>query len=142
MPSVPHFNGGRIDLSMALNAALFGLGVLVVVGIIWRFRGGRMAIVGGGRGLGPWPLDPNRVASRDDLIRAFEYLSLLRCGESARTWHHRAIAESLGGTQSERRTAAERLAALYEQARYAPTSGGEPDWTTAREPLTLLAGAS
>ena len=33
-----------------------------------------------------------RVADREELIRAFEYLSLLRLGEPARHWHHRAIA--------------------------------------------------
>jgi hypothetical protein len=81
------------------------------------------------------------VATREELIRAFEYLSLLRCGEPARAWHHRAIAACLGGTESERRAAAERLAALYEQARYAPAAGGEPDWTAARGPLAELAGA-
>jgi hypothetical protein len=80
------------------------------------------------------------VASRADLIRAFEYLSLARCGEAARSWHHRAIAERLGGAEEERRTAAAGLARLYEQARYAPADHPEPDWTAARRPLTFLAG--
>jgi hypothetical protein len=81
------------------------------------------------------------VATRQELIQAFEYLSLLRCGEPARAWHHHAIADRLGGTEAERREAAERLAALYEQARYAPAAGTEPDWSAARGPLTTLAGA-
>jgi hypothetical protein len=142
MPSAPHFGGGRVDLGGAVNVILVVLGVVVVAGILWHFRGGRISNAGsGGRVLGPWPLDPARVASREELIRAFEYLSLLRCGEPARTWHHRAIAERLGGTEAERRAAAERLATLYEHARYTPVTGGEPDWSAAREPLTLLAGA-
>ena len=109
--------------------------------VFWRLRGGRFTASGEARRpLGPWPVDPAGVKSRADLIRAFEYLSLLRCGEPARTWHHRAIAACLGGTASDRRAAAAQLAELYEQARYAPAGGGEPDWTAARGPLTCPGG--
>jgi hypothetical protein len=59
------------------------------------------------------------VASRADLVRTFEYLSLLRLGLPARAWNHREIAARLGGDESQRR-AAGLLADLYEQARYAP----------------------
>jgi hypothetical protein len=119
--------------------------LLAAVGVVvWRMLGARAAqSLAGRRGLGPWPLDPERVASRGDLIKAFEYLSLLRCGEKARSWHHRAIAAGLGGTEAERRAAAERLAELYEHARYAPEAEPLPDraYTDARRHLTYLAGA-
>jgi hypothetical protein len=142
IPSVGGFTGAGADLRSVANVLLGVIGVAVLFAVIWRLSGGRWSpMIGGRRPLGPWPLDPARVASRNELIQAFEYLTLLRCGEPARTWHHHAIADCLAGTETERRAAADQLASLYEQARYAPASAREPDWATARGPLTLLAGA-
>jgi hypothetical protein len=139
--SAPRFSASGVDLGTAANVLLAVIGVVVVAAVVWRLRGGSLAAdAAGRRPLGPWPLDPSRVATREELIRAFEHLTLLRCGEPARAWHHRAIAAYLGGPEAERRDAAERLAQLYEQARYAPAALSEPDWTAARGPLTLLAG--
>jgi hypothetical protein len=141
LPSVPRFGVAAENLGSAANVFIVLIGVAVAAVVTWRLRGGRISSTSGGRHpLGPWPLDPSQVSTRAEIIRAFEYLSLFRCGESARSWHHRAIAEQLGGSQSDRRAAADRLATLYEQARYTPTAGGEPDWSTAREPLNTLAG--
>jgi hypothetical protein len=143
-PAVRRAEGSAFDAGSIVNVLLVVIGAAVLAVVLWRLRtAGFGGDAGDRRPLGPWPLDPAAVASRDDLIRAFEYLSLLRCGEPARTWHHRAIADCLGGTAEDRRAAAEQLAALYEQARYAPRRRGrpEPDWTAARGPLTLLAGA-
>jgi hypothetical protein len=140
--SLPRFGEGGMSARSATNLTLALLGSAVAVIVIWRLRGGRFSPANEGRRpLGPWPLDPNMVATRADLIRAFEYLSVLQCGDPARTWHHRAIAEQMGGTVADRRTAADRLATLYERARYAPRTGDEPDWSAARAPLVLLAGA-
>lgn len=140
LPSTPHLVAAEMDARAVGNGLLAGVGVMVLAAVVWRLLGGRLApSAGRQRVLGPWPLDPARVASRVELIQAFEYLSLLRCGEPARSWHHRAIAECLSGSEAGRREAAARLAELYEQARYAPANGGEPDWSTAREPLSLLA---
>jgi hypothetical protein len=97
--------------------------------------------------LGPWPVDPAAVASRQELIQAFEYLSLLRFGQAAFAWNHLEIAAHLGegegGSEAERRSAAGRLAALYERARYAPPDGPLPDadLALARRDLCFLAGA-
>jgi len=134
-------SGGMGDAVQLILIVLL-LGAVGVV--LWRMLGARAAqALALRRGLGPWPLDPARVASRGDLIKAFEYLSLLRCGEKARSWHHRAIAAGLGGTEAERRAAAERLAELYEHARYAPETETLSDraYTDARQHLTYLAGA-
>jgi hypothetical protein len=139
--AAPQFSAPSLDVGTAANAALVLFGVAILAGVLWRLRGGTFSAESSRRPLGPWPLDPARVATREDLITAFEYLSLLRCGEPARAWHHRAIAACLGGTAAERRDAAARLATLYEQARYAPTTGREPDWAAARGPLVTLAGA-
>lgn len=85
-------------------------------------------------------LDAGTLTNGADLIRAFETLALLRYGEPARTWHHRATA---AGFAADERDAADRLASLYESARYAP---GEPEPTddqlaAARRDLARLAGA-
>lgn len=94
--------------------------------------------------LGPWPVNPAGVATRQDLVRAFEYLSLLLLGPAARAWNHVEIAARLGAADRERRRMADHLAALYEQARYAP--GDEPlpaaDLDGARHELCLLAGVA
>jgi hypothetical protein len=94
--------------------------------------------------LGPWPVDPKAVASRAEMIRAFEYLSLLRLGRPALHWNHREIADRLGTEDADRRRAAGEIAGLYERARYAP--GDEPlsdeALATFRRDLCFLAGVS
>jgi hypothetical protein len=73
--------------------------------------------------LGPWPVSPDAVSTRQDVVRAFEYLALLRLGPAAVACHHRQLAERLAEQDNDnprRRQAAEMLAWWYEQARYAP----------------------
>jgi hypothetical protein len=117
----------------------FGIGVLVAV-VVWKLLTryvvwGSATAVDSWR-LGPWPVAPATVASRLDLIRAFEYLSLLLLGRQARSWNHREIATRLGSAE------AERLATLYEQARYTPEDEPLPEQAVAefRRDLCLLAG--
>lgn len=85
-------------------------------------------------------LDAGKLTNRADVIRAFESLAILRHGEPARTWHHRATVAEF---PNDERDAADRLANLYESVRYAP---GEPEPTNeqlaaARSDLARLAGA-
>src|SRR5205823_12936238 len=107
-PSAPSvsFSGAApaVDPVGAGQVALVVVALAVAVAVFWRLWAVRAAPAGAARrrALGPWPLDPAAVASRADLIRAFEYLSLARCGEAARSWHHRAIAERLGGAEAAR----------------------------------------
>jgi hypothetical protein len=115
---------------------LLALAVFVLLALVWqRRRQARRA--GAGWKLGPWPVHPAAVRTRDELVRAFEYLSLLRLGPSARSRNHLEIADRLG------LGAALQLARCYEQARYAPPSDPLPDaeLALARRHLTLLAGA-
>jgi hypothetical protein len=98
--------------------------------------------------LGAWPVDPARVASRRELIAAFEYLSLLLLGPAAQTWNHRDIAVNLAEQKPAgppvRENIADRLAGLYELARYAPEEGPLPPeaLAEARRDLCYLAGVS
>jgi hypothetical protein len=129
--------------------ALVSLGVLLVLlwkmGSLARFR----TALGAGDAwrLGPWPVAPAAVATRSDLVRAFEYLALLRLGPDAGTHHHRELAERLarqGHDEPARRQAAEQLAWLYEQARYAPAneSLSADEYIEARHALCFLAGVT
>jgi hypothetical protein len=116
---------------------LLALASFVLLALVWRRR--RQARRGeGGWKLGPWPVNPALVRTRDELVCAFEYLSLLRLGPRARSCNHLAIADRLG------HSAARQLAQVYEKARYAPPTDplANEDLVIARRHLTFLAGAA
>ena len=119
--------------------ALFGVaGWLALRAAKWQANGGA-----GAWSAGPWPVHPSRVFTREDLIRAFEHLALLRLGLKARPLNHVDLAGRLGDT-GDRAEPAARLAHLYEQARYAPADELLPDdeMAAARGDLSTLAGAA
>jgi hypothetical protein len=98
--------------------------------------------------LGPWPVAPNAVHTRGELVRAFEYLALLILGPAARTENHNDLAHQLGADQVDRQQAAQCLARLYEQSRYTPEQAqpeallAEQDQVSAQNALCLLAGVT
>jgi hypothetical protein len=113
----------------------------------WRFAAGRRpepAADGLAGGLAGWPLDPRAIATREDVVRAFEYLSVLICGPGARTWTHATIAEALTKLARTRGEAAVLLARLYELARYAPLTEplGPDELAEARRLVCALAGVA
>src|SRR5262249_13268035 len=118
LPPAPRVGSwGRPSLSGAPSggrALLWALAVAVVLLGLWKAlraaRGPAAAGKGGWR-LGPWPVRPERVASRGDLVRAFEHLACLRLGEDALHRHHLDLGERPG---------AEELARPYGQAPSAP----------------------
>jgi hypothetical protein len=151
LPQVTERDGWRAFWMFVLLAAL----ALVVWRVLARSRA--VDLLGGADvwKLGPWPVQPAAVQTREELIRAFEYLSVLQLGPAARSWHHWAIASGLGRFSGKavsttrwgdgwerRRQAAEQLATLYERARYAPPEEPLPEaaLATARQDLCLLAG--
>lgn len=89
------------------------------------------------------PTLPAVINTRADLIRAYECLGLINGGRPAETWHHRRIADHLSGDDAARHDAANRLADLYEESRYAPAASplAEEQLAAARRDLRLLAGA-
>lgn len=92
-----------------------------------------------------WRMDPRSVSSREDLIRAYEYLALSRLGIAVKSWNHLAIAAGLGNsTDPLRRNAALSLTNTYEHARYAPPEETLPKEVIveARRQLCLLAGVA
>lgn len=71
-------------------------------------------------GLGPWPIDPRKITNRENLIVAFEYLSVLSCGYGAKNWNHVTIANELRRVVPEADPIADELGELYALARYTP----------------------
>jgi len=151
VPSVPSFSLGDSGTGLIWLALV----VLLLVAA-WKSRGwyrdAQAEKAGSGWQLGAWPVSPAQVTTRSDLVRAFEYLAFLCLGPSAGTCHHREVAERLGQQEGRaagaRREAAEQLAVLYEQARYAPEQGdgNEPlpanVRQSARQALCFLAGVN
>jgi hypothetical protein len=77
-------------------------------------------LAGASGGIGAWPIDPRNINTREDIVKAFEYLSVLICGPRAKTWTHSTIAEELIALVATHGETAIKLARLYELARYAP----------------------
>jgi hypothetical protein len=143
--SAPSADGASWSAA-ALTLATLGVFLLLV----WKTgRWSRSTKAGGSDDwrLGSWPVAPDAVTTRQDLIRAFEYLALLCLGRRASTCNHRELAVRLTGQDAAnpaRRQAVEVLTWLYEQARYAPAgevlSPGE--LSDARHALGYLAGVT
>jgi hypothetical protein len=93
---------------------------------------------------GPIPIDFEAIRSREELVRVFNRVSLDRCGEDARPWNHRVVADHVGQTQPAHAEPANEVAGLYERARYAPTdedlTAGE--FADARRDLRTIAGVT
>jgi hypothetical protein len=142
----PGADGAVLAEAVLWVAFLVVVGVVLVTVLLWwrKMQAGKDE--NGRWRLGAWPVNPAAVRTRQDVVRAFEYLSLLVLGRPAESWHHLAIAGRLGGAEAsaERDRAARQLAALYEQARYAPPDEvlPEAELATARNALSFLAGAA
>ncbi len=121
LDSLGSFNFGGMQVPWLLLLILLAIVVAVVVMLKWKtiFAGQpTMGLVSDG--LGPWPIDPRAINTREDVVKAFEYLSVMICGPAARTWTHSTIAEELAVLARTHGETATKLARLYELARYAP----------------------
>jgi hypothetical protein len=145
-PSASPADGG--DWGTA-SLALLTVGVFLL--LVWKTGGWSRSKTAGGEAdnwrLGSWPVAPNAVATRQDLIRAFEYLALLCLGRQAGACNHRELAGRLAEQDAgnpARRQAAEMLSWLYEQARYAPVGDAlsQEELSDARHALCYLAGVT
>jgi hypothetical protein len=149
VPSLGGLSGGTPQLWGGL-LWLIAAGILAAT--LWRLFAWRSDVrqrrrQGDGWSLGPWPVNPAAVRTREDLIKAFEHLSLLLLGRPAQSWNHRQIADGMGqspASDGSRHRVANELAGLYEVVRYAPPEGPltETDLAAARRDLCYLAGVS
>jgi uncharacterized membrane protein YgcG len=90
------------------------------------------------------PIDPNEVKTRQDLVEAFDRMSLYKVGERVRVWNHRVIETNLEKIAGNEPQAARELTNLYEQARYLPAhfEMSESQLSQARQHLRTLGEAS
>jgi hypothetical protein len=151
--SSPRSGSGGVDFGVpGLEGSVLPLIILaaLIVGglLLWKFLYFRNPRPAGPAfelaGLGEWPIDPRAIATREDLVKAFEYLSVMICGPAARMWTHSTIASALADLATTDSEAAMILARLYELARYAPLD--EPltpaEIEEARHLVCQLAGVS
>jgi hypothetical protein len=93
--------------------------------------------------LGPWPVLPEAVATRADLVRAFDYLALWTLGLAVASWNHHAVSRRWSEKSPTCAETAHVLARLYEQARYSPGADilSESERDLARQSLLQIAEA-
>jgi hypothetical protein len=124
----PNWGGGGSGFNFAGFSVpvwlVIALLIAVALAVVWWKRDmifvPRTANPLAAAGVSGWPLDPRAINSREDVVRAFEYLSVLICGPGAKTWTHSTIADELAALAVTHGETAVQLARLYELARYAP----------------------
>jgi hypothetical protein len=128
--------------SLAVIAAIAGALLLAFL-LFRKFKLNRdeKAMAAAGR---PGAIDFDSIRSREQLVNVFNAVSLEQCGEDARNWNHRVIADRFKEVKPAVADPANEVAGLYERARYAPTdedlSTGE--FADARRDLRALAGVT
>ncbi len=145
-PEVSSETAGGIG-SAVLIVVLVVLGIIIASAVVVGSRAYLQAKRNRAWQLGSWPVHPSAIRTQQDLIYAFEHLALLQLGRDASVVHHREIAAQLSeryGGMMEQTRAADHLANLYEQARYAPPQEplSQQDVLKARDDLILLAGVA
>jgi hypothetical protein len=154
IPKLPADSGGAPIRSATGNmeggdskgiATLLLLTVVGLLGfILWRrFRGANVKHLATTNSTpSSLSIDPLTIATRQDVVRAFESLSLSKCGQEAVNWHHRQIATAIGSKEPGHQQAVDQLAVLYEKARYAPANEqfSETDIAAARVQVCQIAG--
>lgn len=122
-------SGGGSTLEGVVLIVVMAAGTILILCFLVMNKGVKNALKGEkGWRLGPWPVNPGLIRTQGELVQAFDYLALLVLGQKAQNWNHRMVAQGIGGEGDaalmEKWDAANQLATMYEQARYAPA--GEP----------------
>jgi hypothetical protein len=139
---------GGIGLGGGGGTALMviaGIAAAIFIGLMlfrrWKVEQARREAMGLGGSAG---IDLDLIRTREELVQAFDHVSLDQIGEEARPWNHRVIADEFADSKPALVAPATELANLYERARYAPLdedlSAGE--FADARRDLRAIAGGS
>jgi hypothetical protein len=137
--------GGGTDLSGGGTAlaVIVGIAGAVLLAVLllrqWKLKQAERAAA---HLAGRPGIDFDSIRTREELVQAFDHVSLDQIGEEARSWNHRVIADQFAGARPAQAEPADELAGLYERARYAPL---DEDLTTgefadARRDLRAIAG--
>jgi hypothetical protein len=143
----PNFGAPSFSTNLSLGeTATWILLILLCLLVGWRFlRWGKAnkPTAEMRPNLGPWPVRPEAVVTRADLVRAFDYLALWTLGLAVASWNHHAVASRWREKSPTCAETAQSLALLYEQARY--TAGtdilSESERDLARRSLLQIAEA-
>ena len=131
--------GGGMALAIiaGIVAAIF---LAILIFRKWKFNQEQKAAMAT---LGKSGIDFDSIRSREELVRVFNAVSLDQCGEDARPWNHRVVADEFGRARPAVAAPADQVAGLYERARYAPSDEdlSNNEFADARRDLRLLAGA-
>ena len=143
-PGLPTFTGPSLP-SMGTAALWIALALLLML-VGWQLLrwSGKAAPPHDPRAqMGPWPVRPDAVVTRAELVQAFDYLALWSLGLDVRSWNHVAIARQWREQAPALAESAQALEALYEQARYTDgaDSLNDADRGQARRALVQLAEA-
>ena len=143
------FGGGSGGAGISGGGQALGVIVAIAAGILlaivlfrkWKLHQIERAAA---HTTGKLGIDFDSVRTREELVRAFDHVSLDQIGEEARSWNHRVIADQISEARPAQAEPADELAGLYERARYAPLdedlSTGE--FADARRDLRVIAGVT
>ncbi len=130
-------------MSLSVTWLLFALLFVLVAWQMFRWHRRAVARDDDRAVLGPWPIRPEAVSTRAELVQAFDYLALRTLGLRVKCWNHQAVAQRWSERVPMCASSAASLALLYEQARY--TEGAEqlsePQRESARRSFHQLAEA-
>jgi|GEM_PF-5073966 len=92
----------------------------------------------------PNGIDFDAIRTREQLVHAFDHVSLDQIGDEARSWNHRVIADQITEARPAHAEPADLLAGLYERARYAPLDEDltAHEFSDARRDLRVIAGVA
>ena len=143
-PAIPNFTSPSVPtVGTGATWILFALLCLLVGWQMLRWSKHAAPGVDPQVQLGPWPVNPNAITTRAELVQAFNYLALLTLGINVESWNHVAIARSWRERTPACAESASALVSLYEQARYTEGTQSltEVERTQARRSLLQLAEA-
>ena len=137
--------GGGLGGGGSALAVVAALGGAILLAVLlfrnWKVnQAERAAAAAAGRA----GLDFDAIRTREQLVQAFDRVSLEQIGDEARPWNHRVVADQIAEARPAQAEPADELAGLYERARYAPAdedlTAGE--FSSARRDLRVIAGVT
>jgi hypothetical protein len=137
--SSPSFSAVGTAATWILAAIIVGL--ILARLVRWPRRTKTAALVR--PDLGPWPIRPEVVTTRAELVQAFDYLALWTLGLRVKSWNHHAVAALWREQASACAVAANELERIYEAARYTDAAELMPakERDRARQSLAQIAEA-
>ncbi len=124
LPQIPSVSfpgtGGRPlpRLGLAIVWLLFAVLFVFVAWRLLRRKGKTTEQKNERAGLGPWPIRPEQVSTRTDLVRAFDYLAVWSLGQRVRCANHQAVANEWNEKAPHCAGLSGALAQIYEESRY------------------------